>query len=196
MECGESLVPHVRYRNAVSVSPEVNTKAYHDAFERMPIARTAAQGVYRQAGRILIASNNTEFEYLVAVNARTGALVVDNLHRTASRAMTGFNAEEMACVQACRDGVVLVHNHPASKPPSYRDVHTAATYSCVRASVVVGHDGSVWWISVDDAVVAVRLESHYNDYKDDLGDFAEVKALNEVLDDRKLDRLLKVRRLR
>ena len=62
--------------------------------------------------------------------------------------------------------------------------------------MVVGHDGSVWWISVDDAVVAVRLESHYNDYKDDLGDFAEVKALNEVLDDRKLDRLLKVRRLR
>lgn len=133
---------------------------------------------------------------MAAVGARSGVFVVDNLARGATRAKTGFNAEEMARIETCSEGVVLVHNHPASKPPSYRDVHTAAIYPCIRGSVVIGHDGSVWWVSVDDAIVAVRLESLDNNYKDSLGDFAEVKALSIALEDRVLRKLLKLRRLR
>lgn len=196
MHCKESLVPACGGACRFSVSPIVNTKAYHDAFEEMPVSRSVAQAAYEQAGRILRATNGTEFEHMVAINARTGVWVVDNLGRVPTRARTAFSRGEMARVEACREGVVLIHNHPASKPPSYQDVHTAASFSAVDASIVLGHDGSVWWVSVSNARIADALESNYNKLKDDLGDYAEVKALKIVLEENMASKRLDWRRLR
>ena len=196
MQCKESLVPACGGACRFSVSPIVNTKAYHDAFEEMPVSRSAAQAAYEQAGRILRATNGTEFEHMAAVNARTGKLVADNLGRAPMRARTGFRDDEIAKVKACREGVVLIHNHPASKPPSYQDVHTAALYSAIVASIVLGHDGSVWWGSVSDAELADKLVAHYNELKDDLGDYAEVKALKILLEENKTSKKLDWRGLR
>lgn len=112
---------------------------------------------------------------MVAINARTGVWVVDNLGRAPTRARTAFSRGEMKRVEVCRDGVMLIHNHPASKPPSYRDVLTAASFSAVVASIVLGHDGSVWWVSVRDVELAVKLVAHYNELKDQLGDYAEIR---------------------
>lgn len=196
MHCKESLVPACGGACRFSVSPIVNTKAYHDAFEEMPVSRSVAQTAYEQAGRILRATNGTEFEHMAAVNARTGKLVADNLGRAPTRARTAFSRGEMARVEACREGVVLIHNHPASKPPSYQDVHTAASYSAIVASIVLGHDGSVWWVSVSDAELADKLVALYNELKDDLGDYAEVKALKILLEEDKTSTKLDWRRLR
>ena len=196
MKCYESLVPRRDSANALSVSPTVNTKAYHDAFEEMPLPRRVSQSVYEQVGRILRLTDGTEFEHMAAVNARTGAVVTDNLGRKPRRLKTGFNAVEMRKVESCADRVVIVHNHPASKPPSFRDVHTVAMHDRIAASVVAGYDGSLWYVVVDDATVAVGLASLYNDFKDSKGDFAEVKALDALLEDRKMRKLFKLRRLR
>lgn len=196
MHCKESLVPACGGACRFSVSPIVNTKAYHDAFEEMPVSRSVAQAAYEQAGRILRATNGTEFEHMAAVNARTGKLVADNLGRAPTRERTAFSRGEMARVEACREGVVLIHNHPASKPPSYQDVHTAASYSAIVASIVLGHDGSVWWVSVSDAELADKLVALYNELKDDLGDYAEVKALKILLEEDKTSTKLDWRRLR
>jgi len=49
----EPLVKMTIDRNALSVSPVVNTKGYHDAFTEMPIPKPVAEGAYREAGRIL-----------------------------------------------------------------------------------------------------------------------------------------------
>lgn len=51
-------------------------------------------------------------------------------------------------------------------------------------------------MSVDDAVIADALESHYNRLKDDLGDYAEVKALKIVLEESKASNKFDWRRLR
>lgn len=196
MQCKESLVPACGGACRFSVSPIVNTKAYHDAFEEMPVSRSAAQAAYEQAGRILRATNGTEFEHMAAVNARTGKLVADNLGRAPMRARTGFNKEELAKVEACGNGVLIIHNHPASKPPSYRDVITAASYSSIAASVVVGHDGSLWYVSVADENIATSLVDYYNDLKDNKGDLAEALALHAMLKDNERHRLFEWRRLR
>lgn len=196
MHCKESLVPACGGACRFSVSPIVNTKAYHDAFEEMPVSRSVVQAAYEQAGRILRATNGTEFEHMAAVNARTGKLVADNLGRAPTRARTAFSRGEMARVEACREGVVLIHNHPASKPPSYQDAHTAASYSAIVASIVLGHDGSVWWVSVSDAELADKLVALYNELKDDLGGYAEVKALKILLEEDKTSTKLDWRRLR
>lgn len=179
----EPLVKMKADRNALSVSPVVNTKEYHDAFEEMPVPKPVAEGAYREAGRILSATDGTEFEHLAAIDARTGKPVADNIG-TAPRAArkTGFGGEEMAKVEACPHKVVLIHNHPKSIQPSYRDVMTAAESPDVAGSVVVGHDGSVWYFSVTDPAVAERLERAYNSLKDFLADAAESAAVRMLIE--------------
>lgn len=196
MEQNESLVKMTKSRNSLSVSPVVNSKEYHDAFEAMPLPKPVTQSVYEQAGRILGKTDGTDLEHMVAINVRTGAVVADNLGRTAVPRATGFTSTEAAGVLKCQDGVVIVHNHPASKPPSYRDLITAARNGCVAASVVVGHDGSVWYVSADNPEVADRLEGYYNGYKDFVGDFAEVRAVDALLASNKGRRSINWRRLR
>lgn len=178
----EPLVKMKADRNALSVSPVVNTKEYHDAFEEMPVPKPVAEGAYREAGRILTATDGTEFEHLAAIDARTGALAADNLDAVPTKARaTGFRASDIGKIRAHRDGVVTIHNHPGSKQPSFRDVVTAADNSEVRGSIVVGHDGSVWYVSVSDPSVADRLIACYNDLKGTYGDLAEAYALREFL---------------
>ena len=60
------------------------------------------------------------------------------------RRESGDEADEAQMAREC-GGVVLPHNHPASVPPSYRDFLTAASEENVKASVILGHDGSVWF---------------------------------------------------
>ncbi|BAK45422.1 hypothetical protein [Eggerthella sp. YY7918] len=196
MECSESLVPLDKKTNALSVSSVVNTKAFHDAFEKMPIPKFVAESAYEQTGRILRATSGTNFEYMVAINARTGELVADNLYRSASEKKTSFNDREMWRVQKCPDRVTIVHNHPSSRPPSYRDVYTAAKEEKISASIIVGHDGSLWYISIGDANIAHQLESAYNARKDYYGNFAENKALDMLLKENETHNLFIWRRLR
>ena len=178
----EPLVRVGQSANALSVSPDVNTKGYHDAFREMPLPASVAEAAYRQAGRILSVTDGTEYEHLVAIDARTGALVTDNLDASPTvRRRTAFRESDINKILACKSGVVLVHNHPMSYQPSFRDVMTAAEYEIVVASVVIGHDGSVWYVSVDDSTFADKLADAYNGYKDYLGDFAESAALRDAV---------------
>lgn len=168
--------------NRLAVSPVVNTKAFRDAFEAMPLPKPVKDSAYKQAGRILNLTNGTEFEYLVAISARTGILIVDNLNAPCeSTYKTGFYRSDLARIDAQEDKVVLIHNHPRSYQPSYRDVLTATQYEAIRASIVVGHDGSVWYFSVSDSSIAARLEESYNLLKCSLGDAAETAALIRLL---------------
>lgn len=170
-------------RNSLSVSPVVNTKGYHDAFEGMPLPKATRQALYEQAGRILSATDGTEFEHLAAVDARTGAHVADNLDAPPTRErVTGFRESDIKKIRGCADGVVTIHNHPGSTQPSYRDVITAAENDEIKASVIVGHDGSVWYVAAGDPSIADRLTAGYNELKDSLGDMAEHYALRNLLD--------------
>lgn len=185
----EPLVPMSRTVNSLSVSSMVNTKAFRDAFEEMPLSRQVSNSLYRQAGRILRAANGTEFEYMVAVDARTGALVADNLGRRPEVGRTGFRGDEIASVMRRESGVVSIHNHPNSLPPSYRDLIALASFDILKSSVVVGHDGSVWFVSITNGMVAEILEARYNSLKDELAEYAEVKAVEWLLDRELLGKL-------
>lgn len=182
--------------NDLSVSPVVNTQVYHDAFDRLPLRKSVCESAYKQAGRILNATNGTEKEYLVAISSRTGALIADNLDApTSAYRKTGFRDSDMAKIMGQEDGVVLIHNHPMSLPPSYRDVLTTAENPRVEASLVVGHDGSLWYFSVKDHSVAESLEELYNSAKDARGNRAEYFAL-KTLQESSSKKVLDWRRLR
>lgn len=196
MRHDEPLVKMKADRNALSVSPVVNTKEYHDAFEEMPVPKPVAEGAYREAGRIMSAADGTQHEYLAAVSARTGRLVADNLDMPAEDGHTGFGDAQQEAVGACSDRLVLIHNHPGSTRPSIRDVITAAEEEAVAGSVVVGHDGSVWFVSVDDPTIAAIAEGLYNQARQDFGERGGILAMDQLLKLNDKHRLFTWRRLR
>lgn len=196
MRHDEPLVRLGKERNMFSVSAVVNTKSYHDAFMLAPMPRPVSRSAYVQAGRILQRADGTQFEYLVAVDARTGALVTDNLGcAPKGEGRTGFGAEGKEAVLSCENGVLLLHNHPASTQPSFTDVMTAATYERVRGGVVVGHDGSVWYYAAEGLDVSLA-EALWRSLRASHGDRADAEVLKELLRVGGKRRLIEMRRLR
>lgn len=196
MEQNESLVKISKKRNSLSVSPAVNTKAFRDAFEALPVPKRVAQSAYEQAGRILRDVDGTGHERLAAIDARTGKVLADSFSRMPLEGKSWLTDDEVAAIRSHRNGVVLIHNHPRSTEPSYADLMAASRNGEVKMSVIVGHDSSVWYVSVDGTEVADRLESYYNSLKDIFGDYAEVKAVDALLAHNEKHRLFEWRRLR
>lgn len=170
-----------REQNGYSVSPSVNTRSYHAAFEKMPVPKPVAEGAYREAGRILDRATGHDEEFLAAIDAKTGEPIVNNLGRDGTPRHTYFNDEEAAALDRHEGQVIVIHNHPHSGPPSYGDVVTASRNDSIAGSIVIGHDGSVWFVSADGAAIAEKLERAYNATKEELGDNAQLFALDMMI---------------
>ena len=52
----------------------------------------------------------------------------------------------------------------------------------VAGSIVLGHDSSVWYVSASTSSVADELLRLYNHMKDELGEKAELRALDELIE--------------
>lgn len=108
-------------------------------------------------------------------------LVADNLGRGGHSRTTTFIGDEVKAIQACPHGLITIHNHPHNLAPSYPDVMTASKNPTVFASVVIGHDGSMWYVSAPSEHVAGELRRLYNRFKNDLGDRVEIYALERLV---------------
>lgn len=98
-----------------------------------------------------------------------GRWMADNLDALPMvRRRTAFRESDVDKIWACENGVVLIHNHPMSFQPSFRDVMTAAEHVVVVASVVIGQmDGLV---RGSGRPHAGKYADAYNEIKDSLGD--------------------------
>lgn len=147
LELEQPIISKKSHTNAYSVEREyVNSKNYHDKFERLPVNRIVQQSLYLEAGRLLDFVDGQEEERLIAVNARTGELLVDNFNRNGDIKGTGFTAEEAGVLDACKDGIILLHNHSLNGRPSAQDLLTYLKEEKIKLSLVLCHDGTVYGI--------------------------------------------------
>lgn len=148
----EALISKKKNRHAYSVNREVvNSKEYHDKFERLPVNKEVQQALYVHAGKLLEFVDNLPIdkidqERLVAVAASNGKLIVDNFNRSGENNKTGFTEEEYDKIKNCRDDIILLHNHSDSDFPSGTDLKTYYESDFVRLSLILGHDGTVYAI--------------------------------------------------
>lgn len=148
--------------NQYSVSRTlVNSKAYHDKFESLSFLRKVTrEQLYIQSKTILEHRDGTEYEDLVILDALTGMEIVSN--RNSSQSLkTGISKSEYDKVLSNKNDVVLLHNHPGGGRPSIADILSAWRNDKVKASVVVGHDGSVHVLS--DFNRKIDIEKMYNE---------------------------------
>lgn len=134
-------------KNDFSVNyKKVNTKEYHDKFRRLPLPKQVQEQLYIRTGRILQELDGTAYERLVALDAKTGDLVVDTYSHELVESKATFDDDERKLIHNHKNGVVLLHNHPGDSPPSFPDIRSAMTTEGVSGSLVSGHGGTVYYI--------------------------------------------------
>lgn len=167
----------------ISVNRElVNSKAYHDKFEKLPFSKSSREALYSNGKRILEHRDGTFGEDLVVLDYRTGKVLTENVTATEG-GKVALNREQYQRVLDAPHGVILLHNHPEGRRLSKSDVFSAFKESSVKASVVVGHDGEVYYIYDINRFISLDLEFEklYNKYKE-LG-LPEVVANSRAMDE-------------
>ena len=148
----QPLISKKEKRTVFSVEREfINSKAYHDKFDKLPVSRELQTIIYKQTGRLLefidgLPDDEMEKERLVAINGRTGEFLVDNFDREAEVYRTGFNDEEMKKFNECQDSVILIHNHSHNGRPSGKDIMTYYEVDKIKLSLIACHDGDLYGI--------------------------------------------------
>lgn len=147
-------------KNDYSVNyKRVNTKEYHDKFRRLPLPKPVQEQLYIQTGRMLQELDGTAYERLVALDAKTGDLVVDTYSHKLFESKANFDDDERKLIHSHKNGIVLLHNHPGDSPPSFPDIRSAMTNENVFGSLVSGHGGTVYYI---EPLQLQDLEERYN----------------------------------
>lgn len=160
-----SLISEKTTHNVFSVERNyVNSKEYHDKFEKLLVSKQLQEALYMQAGRLLefvdsLSEEKMGQERLVAVNFRTGAFIVDNFDRDGDINRTTFIGEELKLVNECPDSIALIHNHSKSDIPSAQDLLSYLHNEKVKLSLIACHNGDVY------AIYGVKpvFEERYND---------------------------------
>lgn len=161
----EAYVPRKRNaeQNAFTVNyGKVNSKAYHDSYDSLPLPKPVRDSLYKEAGQILRERDGTDIESLVAIDAKTGKVVAST---GGGKLSAAFDESQRKAVESAPDGTVFMHNHPWSSWPSAEDVLTTMKNECVSYHVVVCHDGDVMTI---EPVNRSGYEKRWNEIFDQL----------------------------
>ena len=126
----------------------VNSKEYHDKFEKLVENKAANEALYQQSKRLLENRDGTENERMIAIDYKTGELLTDNIESGDNKKLkTSFTSEQKELLLSRESKFIIMHNHPGSTRPSGTDIIALWSEPKAHASVIVGHDGSVFSIS-------------------------------------------------
>jgi hypothetical protein len=134
-------------KNSYSVNrPLVNSKEFHNKFDSLTTHKEVNESIYQETMKMLEHRDGTDGEDLIALDARTGKVIVSNTSSTAS-GRTGFTKEQYDVFSKHKGDVILLHNHPNSSRLSFTDISTIYKNDSVIGSVAVGHNGTVHFVN-------------------------------------------------
>lgn len=125
----------------------VNTKKYHDKFEELVKNKAVSESMYKEAMEILESRNNTLYEEIVALDARTGKRLVKNTSAVNMwEHSCGFSTAEEEKLNSWKIPFEVLHNHPNSSYPSRDDIKKLFDREWQSGSTISCHDGTVYRI--------------------------------------------------
>lgn len=174
----------------------INTKAYHDKFDKLDAPTTVREGVYKETIRLLDIVDGIEDEHMIAINSRTGKIVTDNLYRKGNATRTSFTAEEYAKIEECKEKIILIHNHSHNVRPSGMDIVTVAKNDKISMSIIACYDGDVYIIKSVKKEVAEIYQETYNELRKSFDkDTAKALATKKLYQENERRHLFMIERL-
>lgn len=161
----------------------VNTKKYHDKFEGLVKNKMVSESIYKEAMEILESRNNSFYEEIVAIDARTGKRLVKNTSAVNMwEHSCGFSAAEEERLNSWKTPFEVLHNHPNSSYPSKDDIKKLFDREWQRGSTIIYHDGTVYRIEklkpLDN--IDEYIQNMYNKIKRDMIGYADATIEEEA----------------
>lgn len=146
----------------------MNSKKYHDKFEDLTRHKAVNESLYQESLKILSDNNDTEFEHIVAFDAKTGKVLEKNTD-AAKRGWThqcGFSSEQSNHLENLDAPFEVLHNHPNSSLPSRDDILKLYQRKNQVASTIPCHDGTVHrLVKLKEIEIDSLVEKIYHDTK-------------------------------
>lgn len=151
-EYTERELAHIKddgIRDAGHVNLElVNSYRFHKKFEGIVNSKVVSESMYKEAMEILKSRNNTLYEEIVALDARTGKLLVKNTKAVDDEIIQacGFLDSETEFLNSRKTPFEVIHNHPNSSLPSKEDIRILFEREWQSGSTIICHNGDVYRI--------------------------------------------------
>ncbi len=151
-------------RGAFSVNTKVvNSSGYERRIGSLPVPKRGAQGIRREAGRILEHCNGTQHERISVIAWKDGKPIADTF---GADPKDGAAQIPLDLFKDTKGGVIVIHNHPGNGRPSFTDIESVATNDFIKGSFVACHDGSGFFIQSGDPGVVKAYDEIKNALKD------------------------------
>lgn len=142
----------------------VNSKRFHDKFEKLPFSKNVIESLYKASVKILEHRDGSNVEDLYILNSRTGREVTKNISTKVGFKVGLTSAQYQKVLE--EDGIIILHNHPEGGRLSFSDIKSLFATPNAKGSVVVGHDGSVHVAYAPNRSFSVEklYQKYYNDF--------------------------------
>lgn len=147
------------------VRKNVNGPRYRAKFDALSLPKKARDSAYAEARRILRDRDGHDSERLVAISRKSGKVLADSFAFEPVKGASGLDTRNIRRIEASGERAVLIHNHPNSTEPSWRDVKTVAERWWVDANVVACHDGTLYEVTCSNPEVMDAYEWAYSKIK-------------------------------
>ena len=146
----------------------MNSKKYHDKFEGLTKHKAVDESLYQESLKILSDNNDTEYENIVAIDAKTGKVLVKNTDavKIGMIHQCGFSTEQRKYLRGLDTSFETLHNHPNSSLPSRDDILKLYQRKNQIASTIACHVGTIHrLVKLKDADIDSLVEEIYHDTK-------------------------------
>ena len=155
----------------------VNSKEFHDKFEKMPLNKNLREGLYKNSLEILEKQNGTCHESIVILDSRTG-IALKKVHgkddMKAKISLEGLSDKK----------ITILHNHPEGGRFSYADIKNYFQNVNIDNAVVIGHNGEVHIVYGFDRNFDI-VKFYEERYNKNIGIYplksmAQIKTMNDI----------------
>lgn len=149
----------------------VNSYGFHKKFEGIVDSKAVCESMYTESMKILKSRNNTLYEEIVALDARTGEVLIKNTTAVGKKTHAcGFSALEQEYLESRGTPYIVIHNHPNSSFPSRDDIKKLFDREGQSGSLIPCHNGDVYYISKqkNDKNIETLVETIYTKKKREL----------------------------
>lgn len=171
-DTGKNVAGHVN-------SKLVNTKRYHDKFEKLTKHKVVDEALYNESLKILADNNDTEYEHIVAVDAKTGKILAKNVSAADAKIKhrCGFSNAQKQLLKNSGSRFEVLHNHPNSSIPSRDDIQKLFNRTNQTASTISCHNGDIYRLEKlkDFKAIDALVEDLYHKTKAKYLDYDDAK---------------------
>lgn len=164
----------------------INSGEYRHKFDHITDNDDVNRVIYSKAKEMLIHRSGTELEDMYWIDRTSGKIVVSATDEKIEKSVK--YTEKIKKAIEGRSGLITIHTHPGSMPPSIADFNSAFRHG-YDISLVACHDGKVFRYKsneeINERIYNMYIDAFksqgYDEYK------AQIKALEKIAENHNIN---------